>query len=141
MRRLVRRTDPLLLAGTGAASAATTPSPKLGILFPEGMTARQMTDRVSAVRRIAIAKRHVRPVLNAKSYARRSSKSPAPRGFAGAKRGTLEGFLFPFAVRVRPVDDGDGEFIDQQLNAFGAAWSKVDLSAARTRGRRRRTRS
>ena len=52
----------------GAAAAATpTPSPSLGVLFSEGMTARQMTDRVSTVRRIAIAKRHVRPVLTAKS--------------------------------------------------------------------------
>jgi len=80
----------------GAATAATPPgSPSLGVLFSEGMTAGQMTDRVSAVRRIAIAKRHVRPVLTAKSYAAALTQVAAPNGFAGAKRGNLEGFLFP----------------------------------------------
>ena len=117
----------------GAASAATTPSPKLGILFPEGMTARQMTDRVSAVRRIAIAKRHVRPVLNAKSYAAALTQIAAPRGFAGAKRGTLEGFLFPSLYEFGPSTTAT-ELIDRQLAAFDTAWSKVDLSAARARG-------
>jgi len=118
----------------GAASAATPPpSPSLGVLFSEGMTARQMTDRVSAVRRIAIAKRHVRPVLTAKSYAAAVTHVAVPRGFAGAKRGTLEGFLFPSLYKFGASTTAT-ELVGQQLAAFGSAWSKIDLADARASG-------
>jgi UPF0755 protein len=124
----------LALAAAGAAGAATPPhSPSLGILFSEGMTARQMTDRVSVVRGIAIAKRHVRPVLTAKSYAAALAGIPAPRGFAGAKPGNLEGFLFPSLYRFGASTTA-AALVGQQLAAFNGAWSKVDLSGARTRG-------
>jgi uncharacterized YceG family protein len=117
----------------GAAAAATPPpSPSLGVLFAEGMTARQMTDRVSAVRRIAIAKRHVRPVLTAKSYAAALTHVATPRGFAGAKRGTLEGFLFPSLYKFGASTTAT-ELVGQQLAAFGGAWSKIDLTDAHAR--------
>ena len=126
-----------LAAGTAfvadTAGATTPASPKLGIVFPEGMTARQMTDRVSAVRRIAIAKRHVRPVLTAKGYAAALVHVSPPRGFAGAKRGNLEGFLFPSLYEFGASTTAT-ELIDRQLAAFGSAWSKVDLGAARAAG-------
>jgi uncharacterized YceG family protein len=123
----------LALAAIGGANisqarAATPPSPSLGILFSEGMTARQMTDRVSTVRRIAIAKRHVRSVLTAKSYAAALTHIPAPHGFADAKRGSLEGFLFPSLYKFGPSTTAT-ELVDQQLAAFAGAWSKVDLNA------------
>src|SRR5262245_38804875 len=94
-----------LVAATAASAAP--PAPKLGIVFAEGMTARQMTDRVAAVRRIAIAKRHVRPVLTAKAYAVAAARTKPPRGFAGASR--IEGFLFP------------------SLYSFGASSTAADL--------------
>jgi UPF0755 protein len=123
----------LALAAVGGADvsparAATPPSPSLGVLFSEGMTARQMTDRVSTVRRIAIAKRHVRPVLTAKSYAAALTRTPAPHGFADAKRGSLEGFLFPSLYKFGPSTTAT-ELVGQQLAAFAKAWSKVDLTA------------
>jgi uncharacterized YceG family protein len=119
---------------TGAATAAPPPSsPSLGILFPEGMTARKMTDRVATVRQIAIAKRHVRPVLTAKAYATALTHVPAPKGFAGAKRGNLEGFLFPSLYKFGASTTAT-ELIGQQLAAFGSAWTKVDLTDARSRG-------
>lgn len=123
----------LALAAVGGAIAGTAratapPSPSLGVLFSEGMTARQMTDRVSAVRRIAIAKRHVRPVLTAKSYAAALTHVAPPRGFAGAKRGSLEGFLFPSLYKFGPSTTAT-ELVGQQLAAFANAWSKVDLKA------------
>jgi uncharacterized YceG family protein len=96
------------------------------------MTARQMTDRVSAVRRIAIAKRHVRPVLTAKSYAAALTHVATPRGFAGAKRGTLEGFLFPSLYKFGASTTAT-ELVGQQLAAFGGAWSKIDLTDAHAR--------
>jgi UPF0755 protein len=119
---------------TGAATATTPPSsPSLGILFPEGMTARKMADRVATVRQIAIAKRHVRPVLTAKAYATALTHVPAPKGFAGAKRGNLEGFLFPSLYKFGASTTA-AELVGQQLAAFGSAWKKVDLTDARARG-------
>jgi UPF0755 protein len=125
----------LLAACAAAAAGAATPpaSPSLGVLFTEGMTARQMTGRVSLVRTIAITKRHVRPVLTGKSYAAALTTVAPPRGFAGAKRGNLEGFLFPSLYRFGASTTAT-QLIGQQLQAFAANWKKVDLSGARARG-------
>jgi UPF0755 protein len=124
----------LAAATAGAAIAAAPPrSPSLGVLFSEGMTARQMTDRVSVVRGIAIAKRHVRPVLTGTSYASALAHVPAPHGFAGAKRGSLEGFLFPSLYRFGASTTAT-QLVGQQLAAFTGAWRKVDLADAGARG-------
>jgi uncharacterized YceG family protein len=124
----------LFAAFAGVAGAATPPaSPSLGVLFTEGMTARQMTGRVSLVRTIAITKRHVRPVLTGKSYAAALTTVAPPRGFAGARRGNLEGFLFPSLYRFGASTTA-AQLIGQQLQAFAVNWKKVDLSAARARG-------
>jgi UPF0755 protein len=125
----------LLAACAAAAAGAATPpaSPSLGVLFTEGMTARQMTGRVSLVRTIAITKRHVRPVLTGKSYAAALTTVAPPRGFAGAKRGNLEGFLFPSLYRFGASTTAT-QLIGQQLQAFAVNWKKVDLSGARARG-------
>jgi UPF0755 protein len=121
------------LAAGGAGAATAPPSPSLGVLFSEGMTARQMTGRVSAVRAIAITKRHVHPVLTGKSYAAALALVAPPRGFAGAKRGSPEGFLFPSLYRFGASTTAT-QLVGKQLEAFGSAWGKVDLSAARARG-------
>jgi cell division protein YceG involved in septum cleavage len=77
---------------TGAAGQETT----LRIIFPEGFSARQMVDRVAAVRRIAIAKRGVTPRLTGTAYRRAVSRAVAPAEFRRyLKRRSLEGFLFP----------------------------------------------
>ena len=124
----------LFAAFAGVAAAATPPaSPSLGVLFTEGMTARQMTGRVSFVRGVAITKRHVRPVLTGKSYAAALTTVAPPRGFAGAKRGNLEGFLFPSLYRFGASTTAT-QLIGQQLQAFSLNWAKVDLTAARSRG-------
>jgi len=134
LRRWIATGALVATLSAGAAAAATPPSsPSLGVLFAEGMTARQMTDRVSAVRRIAIVKRHVRPVLTAKSYAAALTHVAAPRGFDGAKRGTLEGFLFPSLYKFGASTTAT-ELVGQQLAAFAGAWSKIDLADARARG-------
>ena len=134
LRRVVATGAVLATLTAGAAGAAPAPpSPSRGSLFSEGMTARQMTDRVSKVHQIAIAKRHVRPVLTAKTYAAALTQVAAPRGFADAKHGNLEGFLFPSLYKFGPSTTAK-ELVGQQLAAFGSAWSKVDLSAAHGRG-------
>jgi uncharacterized YceG family protein len=125
----------LLAAFAASVAGAATPptSPSLGVLFSEGMTARQMTGRVSAVRTIAITKRHVHPVLTGKSYAAALATVSPPAGFVGAKRGNLEGFLFPSLYRFGASTTAT-TLIGQQLQAFAASWKKVDLTAARARG-------
>ena len=115
LRRVIATGAVLATLTAGAAGAAPAPpSPSLGILFSEGMTARQMTDRVSKVHQIAIAKRHVRPVLTAKTYAAALTHVAAPRGFAGAKHGNLEGFLFPSLYKFGPSTTAK-ELVGQQL--------------------------
>jgi UPF0755 protein len=109
----------LILAPQAAAA-----SPKLGIVFPEGMTVRQMTDRVAAVRRIAIARRHIRPVLTAKAYGAAVARSRPP--FAGAT--SLEGFLFPSLYRFGPSSTA-GDLIRLQLANFAQQWKKVKVGA------------
>jgi UPF0755 protein len=134
VRRLIATGALVATLTAGTAGAATpAPSPSLGVLFSEGMTARQMTDRVSAVRRIAIAKRHVRPVLSGKSYAAALKRAAVPGGFAGARRGSVEGFLFPSLYKFG-ASTSAAELVGQQLTAFRNAWSKVSRSAARARG-------
>jgi hypothetical protein len=54
-----------LVAAVAATAAAREPT--LRVVFPEGMSVRQMTDRVAAVRRIAIAKRRITPRLDGRS--------------------------------------------------------------------------
>jgi hypothetical protein len=70
-----------LLVALVAAAAAPAADVQLLIIFKEGQTVRQMTDRVSAVRKIAIRKRHVTPLLTAARYAAAASTTPRPAGF------------------------------------------------------------
>jgi UPF0755 protein len=115
----------------GAASRETT----LRIVFPEGFSARQMVDRVAAVRRIAIAKRGVTPRLTGAAYGRAVSRALPPSGFRRyLKRKSVEGFLFPALYEFTPATTAD-ELVAKQLAAFEQRWAGVDLRAARARGR------
>jgi uncharacterized YceG family protein len=117
------------------ASAQTTPPPQtiLRIIFPEGFTARQMVDRVAAVRRIAIAKRNVTPRLTARAYRRAVARASAPRPFGRyLRRKSIEGFLFPALYEFLPTTSAD-ELVAKQLEAFEERWSQVDLRRARGR--------
>jgi uncharacterized YceG family protein len=121
----------LAVAAVGLAVAA--PAPTLHISFPEGMSVRQMTDRVAAVRRIAIEKRKLRPVLTGRSYAVAARAARPPVQFAPRPR-SIEGFLFPSLYAFGPSTRAS-ELLALQLEAFGREWAKVDLHAARARGR------
>jgi UPF0755 protein len=114
-----------VLVAAGAAPAAGV---QLKIIFPEGWSVRQMADRVSEVRQIAIHKRHVTPVLTGSGYAAAAASTSRPRGFPRGRK--IEGFLFPagylFGPSTTPKD-----LIRQQLAAFGAAWATVDLRTRR----------
>jgi UPF0755 protein len=117
-------------AGPGAPRQTT-----LRIVFPEGFSAREMVDRVSAVRRIAIAKRNVTPRLTAKAYRRAVGVASAPVGFRRyLRRRSVEGFLFPATYEFTPVTTAV-ELVAKQLAAFEERWQRVGLRRARGRNR------
>ena len=93
----------------------------LGISFPEGFSARQMTDRVAAVRKIAITKRHVTPRITAKAYAA-ALKSAKPPALFHAKR--IEGFLFPSLYKFGPNDSAT-TLVKLQLAEFSSEWDRL----------------
>jgi UPF0755 protein len=118
----------LLVALAAAGAAAATP-PKLvllGISFPEGYSARQMTDRVASVRRIAITKRHVTPRITAKAYAAAVKQAKPPALFHAKK---IEGFLFPSLYKFGPHDSA-AQLVRLQLAEFSNEWDRLGPIAA-----------
>jgi uncharacterized YceG family protein len=118
----------VFLASAAAAPAADV---SLRIIFPEGMSVRQMSDQVSAVRRIAIRTRHVTPVLTGKAYAAAAATTSPPAAFRRAdRRHSIEGFLFPagyeFGPSTRPI-----ELIRLQLATFQRNWTRVHVGTRR----------
>jgi len=109
------------------------PLAQLKIIFPEGFTVRDMADRVSAVRQIAIDKRGVTPRL-ARAASLRAVKDglPPPRFRKDAKRGSLEGFLFPASYDFTQ-DSSARELVSDQLTAFRERFGEVDLRYARSK--------
>jgi UPF0755 protein len=112
-----------------AAGAGASPQPSeaaeavtLRIVFPEGFSVRQMTDRVAEVRRIAIRKRHVTPRLTGTAYAAAAKRARAPRGFRRhLKRRSVEGFLFPALYEFTPRTSASG-LIAGQIAEFERRW-------------------
>ncbi len=135
------RSSARLLLAVAAASAVAAPAAapagaarnvSLAVSFPEGFSVRQMTDRVAAVRRIALRNRHVTPLLTGAAYAAAARRAPPPAGFGRPKR--IEGFLFPSLYRFGPSSTGS-DLIRLQLEAFRRSWRTLDLHTARARGR------
>jgi peptidoglycan lytic transglycosylase G len=125
----------LVLVAGAAARPVQEPQPvTLRIIFPEGFTAAQMADRVSAVRRIAIEKRHVTPRLTGVAYTAAVRAARPPRAFArSVKRRSIEGFLFPALYEFTPETTA-ATLVANQLAAFTERWREVDLRAAKRRG-------
>jgi UPF0755 protein len=113
-----------LIVALVAAAAAPAADVRLLIIFKEGQTVRQMTDRVSVVRKIAIHKRHVTPVLTAARYAAAAGTTARPAGFPRGR--SIEGFLFPAGYIFGPSTTANG-LIRLQLEEFATEWAKVDL--------------
>jgi UPF0755 protein len=125
----------LVLATGAAARPVQEPQPvTLRIVFQEGFTVAQMADRVSAVRRIAIRKRHVTPRLTGTAYTAAAKAARPPRGFARSVKGrNIEGFLFPAFYEFTPETTAS-TLVTNQLAAFTERWRQVDLRAAKRRG-------
>ena len=120
----------LLGSPTSAAQDAVT----LRIVFPEGFSVRQMADRVSEVRKIAIRKRGVTPRLTGVAYRDAAAAKPAPREFRRyLRRRSIEGFLFPALYEFTQHTPADA-LVQQQVEAFVERWRAIDLRRARSRG-------
>jgi uncharacterized YceG family protein len=128
VRRLALALVAVSLVGAAAAPAADV---SLRIIFPEGMSVRQMSDQVSAVRLIAIRKRHVTPVLTGKAYAAAAATTSPPAAFRAAdRRHSIEGFLFPAGYDFGPSTRAI-ELIRLQVSAFERNWSHIQVGARR----------
>jgi UPF0755 protein len=119
----------LSLASPAAAEAPVV----LRIVFPEGFSVRQMADRVSEVRKIAIRKRHVTPRLTGVAYTKAAARTPAPPQFRrDLKRRSVEGFLFPSLYEFTK-DTTAQELVDAQMGTFREHWRTIDLRRARAK--------
>jgi UPF0755 protein len=135
----VRRPYALALAAAlglvlaGAARSAEAPPVTLRIVFPEGFSVRQMADRVSEIRKIAIRERHVTPRLSGGAYKSAAARARAPRAFRPfLERRSAEGFLFPSLYEFTR-DTRASELIADQIAAFEVRWRGIDLRSARAR--------
>jgi UPF0755 protein len=127
MRRLAVALALVALLAASAASAAP-PSPKLHVIFDEGLTVRGMVDRAAAVRRIAIRTRHVTPLLTGSSYAKAVATARPPAGFGRPR--SMEGFLFPDTYEFGPATRA-AEIVAMQQRRFAQQWAKVRVPPGR----------
>jgi uncharacterized YceG family protein len=149
MRRALAVLVLVVLVGVGAFAAAawvgggdeapapTTTAPpslaRLTIIFPEGFTIREMAERVAAVRRIAIRKRGVTPLITRRGYLRAVDRAVAPPRFRkDLTRDSLEGFLFPASYEFTQKTTAR-ELVADQLAAFRLRFGRVDLAYSRSK--------
>ena len=117
---------------TGRADTAP-PKPILRIVFPEGFTRKQMADRVAAVNEIAEAERGIVTSLRPRAYLAATERTASlPADFKSSDAPNLEGFLFP-ATYDFTEDTSSQQLVADQLDAFGRAWSQVDMAYARSK--------
>jgi UPF0755 protein len=105
----------------------------LRIIFPEGFTRKEMADRVDAVRKIAISKRHVTPRLTRAGYVAATSAAVPPAEFRKDWPGDrIEGFLFP-ATYEFTKNTTARKLVSDQLAHFREQWRKVNLRYAKSK--------
>ncbi len=116
-----------------APAETTPPLARLRIIFPEGLTRREMADRVAAVREIAIDKRGVTPRLTKTGYLEASGAAVPPAEFRKDwKLSSIEGFLFPATYEFTKLTSS-ARLVRDQLRAFRRSWRKVDMRYARSK--------
>jgi peptidoglycan lytic transglycosylase G len=125
-----------LVKVTGHKSSAPPPATTIAppkpfrIVFPEGFTRQDMAERVRAVAKIAEHERHKHVRLSKSGYLALTGPRVIP-GF-GAKKRSLEGFLFP-ATYDFLAKTPTSQLVQAQLAAFRNNWRHVDLRYARTK--------
>jgi uncharacterized YceG family protein len=148
LRRVVAGVAVLAVLGGGAWAGASlvrdeeAPPPptdtaprlaRLRVIFPEGFTVREMSERVAAVRQIAITKRRVTPRLTQSGYDAAVRQAAPPKAFREDwKGGSLEGFLFPATYEFTQFTPSE-RLVRDQLRAFRRQWARVDLRSARSK--------
>jgi uncharacterized YceG family protein len=125
---VVRIAAAVFLASLVGAAAAPAAGVQLKIIFPEGLTVRQMADQAAHVRLIAIRKRHVTPVLTGTAYAQAAARATPPAGFPRGR--SIEGFLFPDGYIFGPSTTA-AQLLALQLGEFRSKWATVDLGTRR----------
>jgi hypothetical protein len=99
-----------LLTLVALAAPATAAAPvTLKIVFPEGFTVRRMADQVSAVRKIAIRRRHVTRVRTGRAYAVAAQKAAPPPAFRRDDTGVLpegQGVRLPLLTAAKMGSPG-----------------------------------
>ena len=124
-----------VIAALCAPAAGAAPEPVLRIIFPEGTSVRQMADQAAHVRRIAIEKRNVTPLLSGKGYAAAAARARPPRAFARYVTGrSIEGFLFPAGYEFLPSST-PASLIARQIETFVQRWRTLELGEAGAGGR------
>jgi len=121
-------------SGSGGSSTnALLPPPRkpLKIVFPEGFTRRDMGRRITAVDKIALRERGVRPRLSRAAYLHATSGRHLIADF-GSKRLPLEGFLFP-ATYDFTAQTASQQLVKAQLAAFARNWAALDLGYAKSK--------
>jgi UPF0755 protein len=136
MSRVTRRLLVLAMLGIlWIPPAGAAPQPVLRIVFPEGYSVRQMADQAAHVRRIAIERRGVTPVLSGKGYAAAAARAKPPRAFARyLRQPSIEGFLFPAGYEFLPSST-PASLVGRQIETFEQRWRTIDLRAARAKKR------
>ena len=118
---------------TAATPTGPPPKPVLKIIFPEGFTIDEMSQRIKAVNEIAEEKRNLTPALDPRRYTKLAESLTPPAGFPyKGDVPNLEGFLFPATYEFFE-DTSSKELIDKQLEAFMRAWGQLDLEYSKSR--------
>jgi UPF0755 protein len=117
------------VGGSDAAPPVVAPVVKpFRVIFPEGFTRAQMTQRVQAVAKIA-KRKGGRPVaLSGKQYALASKRATLPC-FTPRRQTNLEGFLFPATYDFVATTTAR-QLMNEQLHTFCVKWTSVDLAYA-----------
>jgi UPF0755 protein len=121
-------------SSTGLVDTAPA-KPILRIVFPEGFTRKEMARRITAVNEIALEERGIETSLRSRAYLEATEDvkpTELPAGFKNADPPNLEGFLFP-ATYDFTEDTTSQQLVADQLEAFGRAWSEVDMEYARSK--------
>jgi uncharacterized YceG family protein len=120
-------------AAPSQTTQAAPPLERLRVIFPEGFTVREMTDRVAAVRDIAIERRGVTPRLTRAGYVMAVDAARPSNPFLKDWNGrSLEGFLFPATYEFTKLTTSE-RLVRDQLRAFQRRWSKLDLRYPRSK--------
>jgi len=143
-RRIVALAAILLALGAGIAAVIVAlphvhktkavppppPPPKpFRVIFPEGFTRAQMTERVGAVAKIAARKKRHAVALNSRTYALATRRAKIPC-FSPPLRKNLEGFLFPATYDFLATTTSR-ELAADQLETFCKNWNQVNLAYAK----------